>query len=236
MKYIFTGKVYPERANITLPEVKGEVGANDADFKGTIKVSIIVSQVNIELDSDSKYSPTDLKNTVEMFAHTMVDTYGYLKGYSYSLEITSVYIPQTGYFEVFGAEVVKITQDEKNRPLNYQDTLQLALKNPELYMVLKDLRDAIKKPLDTFFHCRRVAETIMNHFMKSGNKAKGWKDTIKALAFNEDEINEIKTAAGDQRHGTYGSVAGEKRVDIMMKTWKIVDKFIEYLKSQEIDK
>lgn len=233
MKYIFTGIVYPERANITLPKVEGEIGADDADFKGTIKVSIIVSQVNIELDSDSKYSPIDLKNIVEMFAHTMIDTYGYLKGYSYSLEITSVYAPETGYFEVFGIDVVKITQDEKNRPLNYQDTLQLALKNPKLYMVLKDLRDAIKKPLDTFFHCRRAVETIMNYFMESDNKAKGWKDTVKILGLNENHIDEIKKVAGDQRHGTYESVTGEKRVDIMMKTWKIVDKFIEYLKSQE---
>jgi len=236
MKYIFVGKVYPERANVTLPEIKGEVKADDIDFKGMIKVSIIVSQVNIELDSDSKVSITDLKNTVEMFAHTMVDTYGYLKGYSYSLEITSVYIPETEYFEVFGVDVVRITQDEKNRPLNYKDTLKLALKYPKLYMVLKDLRDAIKKPLDTFFHCRRATETIMNYFMKSNNKVKGWEDTIKVLVLNRNEVDEIKKAAGDQRHGTYESVAGEKRVDIMMKTWKVVDKFVEYLKSQEVDR
>lgn len=78
MKYIFTGKVYPERANVTLPEVKGEVGADDVDFKATIKASVIVSQINVELDSDSKYSATDLKNTVEAFVYTMVDVYGYL--------------------------------------------------------------------------------------------------------------------------------------------------------------
>ncbi|MEK7559529.1 MAG: hypothetical protein AAB521_04450 [Patescibacteria group bacterium] len=236
MKYIFTGKVYPERATITLPEIKAELGADDIDLKGIIKASVIVSQVNVELDTDNIYSVTDLKNTVETFVHTMVDTYGYLKGYSYHVEISSVYIPDTGYTEVFGIDVIKITQDKVNRPLNYEDTLQLALKTPELYMVLKDLRDAIKRPLDTFFHCRRATETIAKHFTKSGNKAKGWVDTIRILKLNEDEINEIKTSGGNQRHGEYGSVAGENRVDIMMKAWKVVDKFAEYLKSQELKK
>ena len=233
MKYIFTGRVYPERAALTLPEVRGEVVAEDVDFKGVIKASVLVSQINIELESDSKHSVTDLKNTVEAFVHTMVDVYGYLKGYSYSVEISSVYIPETGYTEVFGVDVVKITQDEKNRPLNYNDTIQLALKTPILYMILKDLRDAIKRPYDTFFHCRRATETIAKHFTKSGNKEKGWKDTIKTLSLNENDVKEIKTAGGDQRHGVYESVSGEKRVDIMMKTWRVIDKFIEYLKTQE---
>ncbi len=134
---------------------------------------------------------------------------------------------------IHGIDVVKITEDEQNRPLTYNEILQLALKTPSLYMVLKDLRDAIKRPQDTFFHCRRAAETIAKYFTKSSNMAKGWEDTIKTLDLNEDDINEIKIAGGDQRHGVYGSVVGEKRIDIMMKTWKVVDKFIEYLKAQE---
>lgn len=236
MKYIFTGKVYPERATITLPEVKGEVEAGDINFKGTIKASVIVSQINVELNSDSRFSTTDLKNTVEMFVHTMVDVYGYLKGYSYSVEITSVYIPETGHTEVFRVDVVKITQDEKNRPLNYNDTLQLALKTPSLYMVLKDLRDAIKRPHDTFFHCRRATETIAKYFTKTNNPKKGWEDTITTLSLRKADVNLIRDTGSNQRHGIYKSVKGENRVKIMMKTWKIVDKFIEYLKSQETGK
>lgn len=233
MKYIFTGKVYPERAVLTLPSVKGQVGADDADFVGTISASIISSQVNVELDTDSKYSATDLKNTVEMFVHSMVDVFGYLKGYSYSVEIISVYIPESGYTEVFGIDVVRITEDEKSRPLNYDETLLLALKNPSLYMVLKDLRDAIKRPLDTFFHCRRATETIAKYFTKTSNLEKGWKKTISTLSLNEADVTFIRGMGGDQRHGKYKSEKGQDRVETMLKTWKVVDKFIEYLKSEE---
>ncbi len=230
MKYIFFGKVQPERATLTISDISAEVGADDSPFKGTVKVSIKLSQVVVELDTDMKLSTVDLRNTVENFVYTMVDVYGYLKGYAYSVELHSVYIPETQENEVFGIDVIKITEDEKNRPLNYHDTLLLALKHPKLYMVLKDLRDAIKRPFDTFFHCRRATETIMQHFMTSGNKAKGWKDTIRILGLNEADVNEIKNSGGGQRHGEYKSVLGEKRVDIMMKTWKVVDKFVEYLK------
>lgn len=233
MKYIFFGKVHPERATLTISNIRVKVLRGDDSFKGTINVSIKLSQVVVELDTDDKSSIVDLRNTVENFVHAMVDVYGYLKGYAYSVELFSVYIPEKGENEVFGIDVAKITQDEKNRPLNYQDTLLLALKTPELFMALKDLRDAIRRPFDTFFHCRRATETIANHFTKSDNKAKGWKDTIKILDINEDDINEIKKMGGDQRHGVYESVVGEKRVDIMMKTWKVVDKFVEYLKAQE---
>lgn len=233
MKYIFVGKVHPERGTLTLPQIKREVIAEDVDFKGTIKVSVILSQINVELDSNSKYSVTDLKNIIETFVHTMVDVYGYLKGYSYSVEISSVYIPETGYNEVFGVDIVKITQDEKNRPLNYDELLKLALKTPSLYMVLKDLRDAIKRPLDTFFHCRRATETIVKYFTKTNNPKKGWTDIISILTLNGSDLTLIREAGGNQRHGKYSSVTGEKRVEIMMKTWKVVDKFVEYLKTQE---
>jgi hypothetical protein len=233
MKYIFFGIVHPERATLTISNIHGEIGAEDSHFKGIISVSIKLSQVAVEVDTDAKIATVDLRNTIENFVHTMVDVYGYLKGYAYTVEIFSVYVPETGKSEVFGIDVAKITQDEKNRPLNYNDTLRLALTTPELYMSLKDLRDAIKRPFDTFFHCRRATETIAQYFTKSGNKAIGWQNTIQALELNKDDLNEIKTLGGGQRHGRYGSVSGNKRVDIMMKTWGIVDKFILYLKSQE---
>ena len=236
MKYIFFGKVHPERAILTISNVRAEIGADGISFKGKVNISIKLSQVVVELDTDAKLSTVDLRNTVENFVHTMVDVYGYLKGYAYSVELFSVYIPETGEYEVFGIDVVKITQDEKNRPLNYHDTLLLALKIPELSMVLKDLRDAIKRPHDTFFHCRRATETITKYFTKTGNLKKGWDDTVKTLQLKEKDINLIKTEGGNQRHGIYGSVEGENRVDIMMKTWKVVDKFIEYLKVQESKK
>lgn len=85
-------------------------------------------------------------------------------------------------------------------------------------MVLKDLRDAIKRPFDTFFHCRRATETIAKYFTKSGNKTKGWDDAISILGLNKSDIDEIKSSGGDQRHGVYASVMGDKRVDTMMKT------------------
>ena len=233
MKYIFFGKVYPERAPITISSVNGHVKSDDTSFEANIKTSIRLSQITVEVDTDSQIPLVDLKNTIENNVHTFVDVYGYLKGYTYNVEIISVYIPETSHHEVFGMDVVKITQDEKNRPLSYQDTLLLALKIPELSMVLKDLRDAIGRPLDTFFHCRRATETIAKFFFKSDNKAKGWQDAIKILGLNQSDINEIKETGGDQRHGVYGSVIGEKRVDIMIKTWRAVDKFVEYLKTQE---
>lgn len=223
--------MYPERATLTTPSIRAEVLADDISFRGMINASINASQVTVDLDTDSKLSVVDLKNSLENFVNTMVDVYGYLKGYAYSVELDSVYIPETGASETFGIDVTTITNDEKSRPFNYQDILLIALKTPELYMVLKDLRDAIKRPHDTFFHCRRATETIAKYFTKSGNKKKGWEEAIKTLKLNEEDVNEIKKMGGDQRHGLYRSVEGGERVDIMMKTWKVVDKFVEYLKN-----
>lgn len=237
MKYIFFGKVHPERATLTISNVGGEIGANDIPFNGKLNVSIKLSQVIVELDTEAKLSTVDLRNTVETFVHTMVDVYGYLKGYAYSVELYSVYISEKGEHEVFGIDVIKITQDEKNRPLNYHDTLQLALKIPELYMVLKDLRDAIKRPHDTFFHCRRATETIAKFFTKSNKeKQTDWEVTKSSLGLSDADLDPIREAAKNQRHGIFSSVNGENRVEIMMKTWKIVDKFIEYLKTQKSKK
>ena len=75
---------------------------------------------------------------------------------------------------------------------------------------------------------------MFNSFKKANEIA--CKEAIKILNLNQSDINEIKETGGDQRHGVYGPVVGEKRVDIMMKTWRVVDKFVKYLKAQESNK
>lgn len=230
MKYIFSGTVHPERFPLTIERIKGELGADDSPFVGTIFVSIILSQVVVDLDTDDNLSTVDLKNTVETFVHTIVDVFGYLKGLAYTVEIRSVYLPSSFEYQVFGTDVVAISHDESNRPLGYSDTLQLALRHPTLYMALKDLRDAMKKPHDTSFHCRRAQEGIAKFFTTdSVSKNTDWESVKRNLKLTDSDI--VKHS--NQRHGIYSSVNGSDRIETMMKAWRFVDRFIEYLKEQE---
>jgi hypothetical protein len=103
--YIFNGKVISERANVNISPVSVSLKARDAGFSGEAIVSIACSQISIKLDTTYVAVSLDtMKNYVEYLVRTLVDSYGYLSGRGYDVEITSVVDPN-GQQTIFGAGI-----------------------------------------------------------------------------------------------------------------------------------
>src|SRR5665648_1082519 len=89
-KYVFSGKVLPERATIGITVNGIKIDAIDAGISGTVNVSIIASQVSVIINTNSDSDIWTLKNYVEYLVRSLVDAIGYLYGRGYDVEITSV--------------------------------------------------------------------------------------------------------------------------------------------------
>ncbi|MSQ40825.1 MAG: hypothetical protein EXR55_04050 [Dehalococcoidia bacterium] len=168
----------------------------------------------------------------------LVDGYGYREGRGCDVEITSVITP-SGQQEVFGIEVTELQHSKSQRPVVYAELVGLVLDTQNqqaagvLRQALADLRETIRSPIDTGFHCFRAVECLRQFFVEPEDPDdKGsWERMGEKLGIEHFWTEPIRLFARPQWHGGFPSMSGNQRVDMMMRAWKVVDRFIVYTKS-----
>lgn len=231
--YIFSGKVMPERAdvNISLPSLTFQ--AKDAGFSGETIISIARSQISIKLDTtDAGVNLDTMKNYMEQLVRNLVDSYGYLSGRGYDIEITSVVNPN-GQQAVFGVGIRELEKSENERPLSFQELFPVILKSPHLRHALGDLREAIRSPSDTGLFCYRAVECVRQHFREDeddDNRAPSWERLRQNLRVDRSWMKPLENFSKEQRHGSSSYMSETDRVLLMQHAWKVVDRFCVYIK------
>ena len=229
--YIFSGKVLPERANVNITTIEFEIEAIDAGISGTAIISVAVSQVSIVFNTNNDLDIMTLKNYVENIVRTLVDSYGYLSGRGYDIEITSV-VDNKGKHTVFGVGISELEKSQNERPLNYDQILTVTTKSQHIHRAFGDLREAIRSPVDTGFFCYRAVESIRQNFKKENdgdNYKLSWERFRKSLLLDRSWIDTIKKFADPVRHGDAPYLSGTDRILILQHTWKIIDRFCLYV-------
>lgn len=235
-RYIFTGKVLPERVDFLLTSPPIEV-TTDTGQKFKILISIQKSQIFLEINSENVIDDIlTLRNGIVDFVRQYTDIYGYLHGYAYDLEITSLVLPNNEHI-VFGVSIDGLEKDTQNRPMqDFQKILEIG-QNPDnlaLRLALMDLNLSIKYPKDTGVFCYRAIESIMQ-FFNEGNpedanaRKKAWATLSTNLRISQAWTDFVKEFALNPRHGSPKLLTGKNRIDIMMHTWQVVDRFLIFL-------
>lgn len=241
-RYIFVGKVLPERVDFSLTPHEIEAATSDrSNFK--LKISIQESQIFVELNSETEFQdiPT-LRNGIFDFVRQYTDIFGYLKGYGYDIEITSVILPNNEHL-IFGVQIPELETDAPNRPVQDYHRLVELTNNPRYYalrLALTDLNLSVKYPKDTGVFCYRAIESIMQFFNEGDpadpeSRKRAWKSLSEKLRISENWIKRVKESALNPRHGTPTPLTGNERVGIMKHTWQVLDRFILLLKNNEQD-
>ena len=176
-----------------------------------------------------------LRNYVVDLVTLHIDVFGYINGYGYDIEITSL-MRENNKPHIFGVGVPALEEDRINRPYKeVGEILPLIYNNSKrsLRLALLDLRLAIKLPKDAPFFCYRAIESLMQYFNNHGEK-EVWEEFRSELNISRDYIMSIKQLSDDIRHGKSPFVSADARDDILTKTWKIIDRFIVYAKNNEV--
>ena len=93
--YLFQGVVLPERAQVSM-SFQVEFTRSRSGLPGAAKVSIILNQVAVWVETDRAWDIFDLRNVVKNLVQDELAILGYLKGYAYTFEITRVLQPGLG--------------------------------------------------------------------------------------------------------------------------------------------
>ncbi len=233
--YYFQGVVLPERAQLSL-HFTLSFSHITSRVAGVAKVSIVLNQVAVWIESDHEWDIFDLRNVVKNLVQSNLDMVGYIKGYSYDFEITRVLNPSRSVDYVFGIDIPCLADRNKSLDLN-AELIKLREKTVGqngvfLARCFSDLASAMKNADDTGFYCYRAIESLRHHCaaihgLSSSDKSTQWKKFREVIVCDENMLLSIKQAADPLRHGEAVGSTSDDRATLFMKTWDVVDGYLK---------
>ncbi len=211
--YILAGRVLPERALVSVGEVKfGVVQSADVP-EGQLYVQIVLSQISARyLGSGEVKNLFTLRNIVEDAVRLLLDVAGYYYGHGYDAEIVQMARPFSSDIYVFGIDVPALKGSVEKSGITVQDVFKPLTKSDGDYLrgALADVREAIKSPRDTGFFCYRAIESLKNCCAARNGLVPdsdgAWELFRNTYSIKRDEIMRIKHFADAPRHGSYARV------------------------------
>jgi hypothetical protein len=213
---------------------------------GESTVSIQSSHITVQFDSnidytkDPKCNLETLKNFIEENVRIVVDSYCFVKSYSYDVEVSTVKCAQLSIdytFGVRGEHNISKTDDQSNKEFEKLITTFSIPTAGFLKDVLADFRRAIKYPAMTASFCFRAIETIRIFLFEnrgitneSSRKSDGWKNLRTTLNLSEADFSEIQKFAKQNRHGQYPAITYQERERIMNFTRTVIEKSLNFIK------
>ena len=157
--YLFYGIVLPERAQLSLQlELKFSQPAYDSSIQA--KVSIVLNQVAVWVETEHEWNIYDLRNAVGNIVQDHLAMIGYLTGRAYDLELTRVLNRSREIDHVFGIEISCLAK--RGESIDFTAAMAKLRDKTSgqngvfLRRCFGDLASSIKHPIDTGFYCYRA--------------------------------------------------------------------------------
>ncbi len=229
MRYIVTGRVHPERADIRFGPITWQM----LD-QGRVIVQCDSSQITVLLELESIDGWVTAYIAAEHFTVIVIGALGFSLGSGYSVELIQV-TEEDGTPHVFG---VRPTGDAPDQTLGFvphshifNRAFQLANQNVFFRLALRDFLRGINDTTDCATYCYRAIESIKSAFVsKTGNDR--WDEMHAALGTDRATIDAtVKNFADPVRHGNWvnaPSTDGKIRWQMLLLTRNLLLKYLDH--------
>lgn len=230
-KLYFSGVVLPERAQLSVSEVRSEIRRPDGSTYATLALNIWNNQISVAVDSNEPDIFT-LRNVVRSEAEFVTNVAGFLNGFGYDIEITKAFGEALAPTQVFGIDIPVLSERARNRDMGslVNAIFPLCFGPDAIYIrrCLADLSLAIKRADDTPFYCFRAIESLRQSFGAELSEAEQWREMAAAVGSSKDEMEPLRRRAFPARHGVPMPLSDRERREIFLYTWCIVERFIDF--------
>jgi hypothetical protein len=239
-KLIFTGKIHPERTNVTLTVTTQELTDPEGYEIGILKVTVLCSQVTAELNTPlENIDVYTLRNSIQPIVEVLVDNFGFNVGCGYEVELIQVIDSLSEGPILFGVGIESLQNkyNEKEKLVERIRKVYSLCKGMEgayLVRALGLFRRAIRSPFDSGLYCYMAIESIRNIYClrkdldPQKNRNQSWEALNHDLGVTKEFITEnIKAHSDIVRHGGIQPFSEKDRVNLLESTWNILNLYIE---------
>ena len=200
-KYVITGRVQPERADISFSRVEMKLMSGDSAV-----VSCVASQITVVLNAPSLDGWIAATILAEDIATIMVGGLGFALGSGYWVELIQI-TEENGTPHVMG---VRPTNPSSGETLGFEQhnevfnrAFQLAGRNLFFRLAVRDYLLATTEVTDCATYCYRAIESIKSAFVFASGHDR-WDEMHTALGTKREEIEKtIRDFADPIRHGNW---------------------------------
>jgi hypothetical protein len=200
MRYVATGRIHPERADIHFNRIEWVV-----EKDGRVSASCEASQLTVILELASIDGFITAYVAAESFAQIVVGALGFTLGSGYSVELIQV-TEENGTPHVFGVRPDlegggTLGFDPKRRV--WERAFEISNHDLFFRLALRDYLRAIRETQDCAMYCYRAIEAIKAAFVTTTGHNR-WDDMHKTLGADSTSIEAtIKQYADPVRHGNW---------------------------------
>lgn len=231
--YIIKGIVHPERAQISMGPMEFEFFHPTTGNRAKTKLNIVLNQVTVLVHSDAEWDIFDLRNVAKQLVADHLAMIGYIKGYAYDLEIRQILNTEKNIDYVYGIDIQCIEDRNKGKDVSSEVARIVAHSGGEsgtfIRRCLNDLIMAMKHPDDTAFYCFRALESLKHYCrvrFEIESESGQWKKLSELTGTGKGDIEFIREKAFPTRHGDIVGITSDDRKKMFLKTWDIVDAFL----------
>jgi hypothetical protein len=243
--WIVTGRVLPERCDVTVPATTFH--AVGAGGRHRVKIHVTKSHILAVCWSErADVSVYEIAGAVRSGLAFPVDYIAYQNRGAYEIVLDLCMNTQGGQpspipiaeptFEGDDAGLCFDTQSDKtNIPIPWEEAGRV----PELPTALHDLTSAVRYPRRTFEYCRMAVEAVRRYFDPSTTKGhnerwrEGEKAMCEALHMTRKSLQALDAIAARSRHGELVyAISWPMRKRALEFSWELVARFVGHLQGK----
>lgn len=234
MKHIIIeGRVLPERRLVTIADL-GTISLSDPrGFEATFEVRIRDGKIQIKC-AVAQLSDWDLKMALVRayeIVTAAVDLYAFSKGWALTVLLDDFIIDGRKQGIAFSETSVASLCGVISNDEDFLQAWESVSKNFNLKFALRDLISSLSTLNYSSVAACRALEAIRNSIGPEGSSDKeGWEVLRAKLRVERDYIQFITDSSQEPRHGNRGAAFGDDQLEVTHRAWKIVDRYLEYLK------
>jgi hypothetical protein len=222
MRYVATGRVHPERADVTmLPPI---VWTGSDGFK--ITLSCESSQLTVVLDDPPVDGFVAAFLEAKQWARAAVSALSFALGTGYTVELIQL-VEESGAVRVFGVRTEEL-MFAPHEPI-FSASIRLSAQDVFFRMALVDYARAMADETECAAYCYRAIEAIKSAF-GPGDDKELWERMHSSLGTSRDEVETaVKAFADPIRHGNWSRfppTGRRQRTEMLQVTRNVLEKYL----------
>jgi hypothetical protein len=231
----FKGRVLPEAQEISIgpkPTIQWEETAKDLSMEFICDIKNSLVNIQCKLNRWQEEFLPDLYRRALDLSRASVELVGFAKGCALSVYLDS-FIDHEGIEKKLLLEDLSLSTlcTAFNLNCDFDVVQTLVLQEPNLFMALHELIEAISIPHASLVNCARCVERI-KHLLAPGQSDKqAWTTMRTTLMIDESYIRYVTDNSKNSRHGRGSYVDGTVTTEVTRRAWAIFDRYLHYKKN-----